>query len=241
MSIALILTAAGRSERMESPVKKEYLPLEQNNPDGITVLSSALFAFIDTGLFDTAVITVPPGGEKEAREVLSRDSRLRSSLLSTPTESGPTTRIFFAEGGASRQASVLNGLELLARVTETGAPDIVLIHDGARPWIDSATIHAVITAVTMHGAAVPAVPPVDTQKEIDCEGKIIRHLVRSHIAAVQTPQGFRFAPLLNAHRKAATDNQEYTDDTEIWARYSGDVWTCPGNIANRKITYKGDL
>jgi len=58
---------------------------------------------------------------------------------------------------------------------------------------------------------------------------------------VQTPQGFRLNELLEAHGKAANDGRAYTDDTEIWGRYAGEVHVCPGDRNNRKITWKGDL
>ena len=89
--------------------------------------------------------------------------------------------------------------------------------------------------------------PVDTQKEIDQNGFITRHLVRSHLAAVQTPQVFRFRPLLTAHRKAAAENAECTDDTEIWDTYVADgkqfhsVKIVPGSSENKKITWPADI
>ena len=81
----------------------------------------------------------------------------------------------------------------------------------------------------------------DTQKEIDDEGFIVRHLVRSNLVAVQTPQCFKFKELLEAHGRAATDGREYTDDTEIWGEYSGRVRVTKGDVNNIKITYPSDL
>jgi len=233
MANALVLTAAGNSTRMGGEVKKEYLELDGN----VTVLSSALHAFLATGKFKYILITVPAGGEAEARCVLSRDSRIAALL----DAAGITLR--FAEGGKSRQESVRNGIEALARLTadEAAPPDIVLIHDGARPWVTADTIGAVLDGTASYGASVPAIPSVDTQKEIDGTGKIIRHLERDRIVSVQTPQGFRLNELLEAHGKAANDGRAYTDDTEIWGRYAGEVHVCPGDRNNRKITWKGDL
>ena len=125
----------------------------------------------------------------------------------------------------------------MAKIT----PDAVLIHDGARPWITENIINAVIEKVLLFGAAVTATPATDTQKEVDKNGKITKHLRRENIFAVQTPQGFLFTPLLEAHQKACGDGNIYTDDTEIWAKYCGDVYICEGDIANKKITYKEDL
>ncbi len=241
MSNALVLTAAGNSSRMGGEVKKEYLTLgttHGQNPDGnVTVISSALHAFLSTRQFKYVLITVPEGGETEARRVLSQDIRIASLL------EAERITLFFAEGGKSRQDSVHNGIEALVRLTasETKPPDIVLIHDAARPWVTESTIRAVLDGTVCHGAAVPAIESVDTQKEIDDTGKIIRHLERNRIVSVQTPQGFRLQDLLKAHEKAADDGRSYTDDTEIWGRYAGDVHVCAGDRNNRKITYKGDL
>ena len=91
------------------------------------------------------------------------------------------------------------------------------------------------------GASVPGITPTDTQKEIDSEGFIVRHLVRSSLSAVQTPQCFDFARLLEAHTRAAKDAYEYTDDTEIWGAYCGRVRLFPGDVNNIKITYPSDL
>lgn len=235
MDHALILTAAGSSTRMGGPVKKEYLPF--GGEDGVSVLSASLHAFLSTGLFSLIVITVPDEGEPEARSVLAKDRRLNAF----GREKRALPRIVFVPGGKTRQASILSGLEAIARETGESPPNDVLIHDAARPWITGAVIRRVLDTVELRGAAVPGVTPVDTQKEVDTDGRILRHLTRSRLSAVQTPQGFRFAPLLKAHRAAAMDGQEYTDDTEIWGRFAGDVYLCDGDPANRKITYKDDL
>jgi len=241
MSYALVLTAAGNSTRMGGETKKEYLSMNRDGPsarDGnITVLSSALHAFLSTRLFSFMLITVPEGGEAEARRVLSEDRRV------APLLEAAGISLLFAEGGGTRQESVRNGIEALARLTAGAAdpPGIVLIHDAARPWISPDTIRAVLDGTILHGAAVPGIPPVDTQKEIDETGKIVRHLERERIVSVQTPQGFRLHDLLAAHRRAAEDGRAYTDDTEIWGRYAGGVHVCAGDRNNRKVTYRGDL
>ena len=120
-------------------------------------------------------------------------------------------------------------------------PDAVLIHDGARPFVSKKIIDDVISSLEKSGAAVPGVPAVDTQKQVDENGKIVAHLERSKIFAVQTPQAFQFAPLLEAHKKASADGRVYTDDTEIWGQYCGDVYISYGETTNKKITYKEDL
>ena len=234
---ALVLTAAGNSTRMGGTVKKEYLTLAENGEGRISVLSAALHAFLSTGLFTYILITVPSGGEETARGVIAEDRRLDGLLALLPRP------LLFAEGGMTRQDSVHNGLELLSSRAAADGVSVgtVLIHDGARPYVEADTIRAVINLASTCGAAVPAIPSVDTQKETDASGRILRHLDRERIVSVQTPQGFLFTPLLEAHRRAAGDGRPYTDDTEIWGRYAGEVFTVPGNRENRKITYPEDL
>jgi 2-C-methyl-D-erythritol 4-phosphate cytidylyltransferase len=212
---------------MGTGVKKEYLPLGTG-----TVLSSSVQIFSDTGLFSTILITIPAGGESAAKEALcSLDKTLLDTLL-------------FTAGGASRQESVLQGLEALAA---SGFPKtgVVLIHDGARPWVSPEIIQSVAETAAQKGATVPCIPPVDTLKEIAPDGTIVRHLRRDILAAVQTPQGFHFGKLLEAHRAAQRSSSEdgavYTDDTEIWDRYEGAVYCCPGSPENKKITYRDDI
>jgi 2-C-methyl-D-erythritol 4-phosphate cytidylyltransferase len=223
---------------MGGAVKKEYLTLA-TGPDGrVSVLSQSLHAFLSLNEFPLVVITVPPGGEDDARACLAEDARIARLLDASET------KLLFAEGGPTRQASVLLGLEAAVNALPGSCArdgDIVLIHDAARPYVSASLIAGVLAKSKERGAAVPAIPPVDTEKEIDADGRIARHLDRSAIVAVQTPQGFALKSLVLAHRKAAADGRAYTDDTEIWGRYAGEVWTCPGDRENRKITYPGDI
>jgi len=237
MTHTLVITAAGGSSRMGAMGKKEYLTLREEAGGRVSVLSEALYTFISTGLFSLAMITVPADGEELAREVLAQDPRIAEAARTY------NCNIFFTEGGASRQDSVRRGLESLLLRTGSSriTPSTVLIHDGARPWVPADLIERVLSATVTHGAAVPTIETVDTQKEVDQNGKIVRHLDRSRVFAVQTPQGFRFTELLEAHRKAAGDGKTYTDDTEIWGAYAGEVFSCAGDRANRKITFQGDL
>ena len=216
--IAIIITAAGSSTRIGSGIKKEYLPFKNG-----TVLSVCAETFLnactDFEITDF-IVTCPAGGIEKCIEAL-----------------GPLTpEVRIAEGADTRQKSVYNGL-----LAVTGNPDIVLIHDGARPFVSRQVIMEALKAALESGASVPGVTPTDTQKEIDDQGFIVRHLQRSKLTAVQTPQCFRFKELLEAHGKAAADGREYTDDTEIWGAYCGPVRVTKGDVKNIKITYPSDL
>ena len=216
--IAIIITAAGSSTRIGGGVKKEYLQYKNG-----TVLSGCAQTFLNACSRDFEItdfiVTCPKGGRAECEKAL-----------------GGLSGIQIVEGSDTRQKSVYNGL-----LAVKGQPDIVAIHDGARPFVSDELIRATLAAATEFGAAVPGLTPTDTQKEIDADGFIVRHLVRSSLSAVQTPQCFDFPKLLAAHECAALDGREYTDDTEIWGSYCGRVKVVPGEVNNIKITYPADL
>lgn len=223
--IAIVITAAGSSTRMGSGIKKEYLPLNNG-----TVLSNCALNFLTT-LKDQSnitdfIITYPKGGLEQSKKALFRDTTITDNTIQ------------FVEGNTTRQSSVFNALKAIKENNKN--PEIVLIHDGARPFVTSKIITDVLNAALEYGASVPGVTPTDTQKELDENGFIIRHLVRNSLAAVQTPQGFNFEKLYEAHVKASKENKEYTDDTEVWGKYVGQVKVVPGDIVNKKITYPGD-
>lgn len=230
--IAIIITAAGSSSRMGGTVKKEFLPLNKG-----TVLSSCADAFLkalsQNYQITDFIITCRAGSEDQAKKAV---------------ESCGYDGFSFVTGGKSRQESVFNGL--LAIEKKGNQPDIVMIHDGARPFVTEKIILEGVQTALEFGASVPGLTPTDTQKEIDEKGMIVRHLVRSRLCAVQTPQNFNFEKLLQAHKKAALQveqlaaggiKKEFTDDTEIWGEFSGRVKVYEGDIKNIKITYQKDL
>lgn len=226
--VAIIITAAGSSTRIGGKIKKEYLPFKDNS----TVLSYCGRTFFDTFLLNKNppyqisdfIITYPKGGYEECRETLAEDLKLCNF------------EITLVEGGNTRQKSVYNGLKAITKKT-----DYVLIHDGARPFVTSELIVKTLEAAVEYGASVPGITPTDTQKEIDDKGFITRHLQRNMLTAVQTPQCFELKKLLQAHKKATTEEKEYTDDTEIWGTYCGNVKVVQGDVNNIKITYPSDL
>ena len=228
--IAIIITAAGSSTRIGGGIKKEYLPYNKG-----TVLSSCAETFLNACNSDFEItdfiVTCPKGGREDCFAALAMTEEKNFAM----TE-GQSFAMTIVEGADTRQKSVYNGL-----LAVHGNPDIVLIHDGARPFVSEELIRTTITATQEFGAAVPGLTPTDTQKEIDENGFIVRHLIRSSLSAVQTPQCFEFSKLLAAHKRAALDEREYTDDTEIWGAYCGRVKVVPGEVSNIKITYPSDL
>jgi len=233
-SIAAVICAAGSSARMGG-AKKEYLPLPGAS---VTVLGAAVSAFTVIPEIRIIVIVVPeePGtGETAARNALS------SAGIAQPLR--------FVTGGSTRRASVFNALRALAADT----PNYALIHDGARPWVSPALIERVIGGVKQYRAVIPLLPLTETPKETDlpldgfagCDSWgpvfIKQQLKRGFIGTAQTPQAFAFPEILAAHEKAAAQEREFTDDAEVWAEFCGPVAVIPGEIGNRKITFREDM
>ncbi|MBQ9538822.1 MAG: 2-C-methyl-D-erythritol 2,4-cyclodiphosphate synthase [Treponema sp.] len=235
MPLFLILTAAGSSSRMGSIGKKEYLPLA-----GGKVLSQSLKAFLSVGDYAVIIITIPKDGEKDARAALSKDKELEKITAEKEI------CISFIEGGKSRQDSIHNALEFIKEKYIPDNDGIVLVHDAARPYITKKIIQDCISSASEYGAAVPAIAAVDTQKEINPDGTISRHLVRKDIVAVQTPQAFRLQPFIRCHELASKQELDFTDDSQIWDSFpeltgGKKVHLVDGDIVNQKITYQRDL
>jgi 2-C-methyl-D-erythritol 4-phosphate cytidylyltransferase/2-C-methyl-D-erythritol 2,4-cyclodiphosphate synthase len=237
-NIAVVICAAGSSKRMGG-IKKEYLvlpPLSKENSSSspVTVLGCAVRAFASLPQISHIVITIPPNEENEARSCLPKE--LRNSEMK---------RVSFVHGGKTRRASVHNALIFLA----DHKPSHVLIHDGARPWIKRELIEKIIKETINCGAAVPALPLIDTPKKLKTSAGEVKfvgqHLRRENLCAVQTPQGFAFPEILAAHEKAAEKEEkegfEYTDDAEVWGEINDRVAVVTGESENRKITYPEDL
>jgi 2-C-methyl-D-erythritol 4-phosphate cytidylyltransferase/2-C-methyl-D-erythritol 2,4-cyclodiphosphate synthase len=141
-------------------------------------------------------------------------------------------------GGATRQASVRAGLEALS----PRRPDLVLVHDAARPFASAALIARGIAAARACGAAIPALPIADTVKTVDPSGAVTGTIERAQLRLVQTPQAFTFATLLAAHQRArAAGREDFTDDAAL-AEWAGiKVGTFDGEAANVKLTTADDF
>jgi 2-C-methyl-D-erythritol 4-phosphate cytidylyltransferase/2-C-methyl-D-erythritol 2,4-cyclodiphosphate synthase len=139
-----------------------------------------------------------------------------------------------AHGGASRQDSVRQGLESLA----TTPPEQVLIHDGVRALVDAALIDRVLDGLDGHAAVLPALPVTDTLKRVD-QGIITGTVDRTGLQRAQTPQGFRYPDILQAHRSFAW--QAMTDDCALAEAAGLEVAVVGGAETNLKITEPEDL
>jgi 2-C-methyl-D-erythritol 4-phosphate cytidylyltransferase/2-C-methyl-D-erythritol 2,4-cyclodiphosphate synthase len=212
---AAILVAAGRGLRAGAGGPKQYRSI-----GGRSVIHRALAAFAEHPEIAVVQPVVNPD-----------DIALFESAVSDLRHATPVN------GGATRQASVLAGLEALVPLQ----PEIVLIHDAARPFVSPAVISRAIVAASRTGAAIPVVPVTDTIKQVTGSGDIQATPERASLRIAQTPQTYKFAAILDAHRRAARERSDFTDDAAIaeWAGLT--VTTFEGDVANMKLTTPEDF
>jgi 2-C-methyl-D-erythritol 4-phosphate cytidylyltransferase/2-C-methyl-D-erythritol 2,4-cyclodiphosphate synthase len=216
-----LIVAAGRGSRFGGPLPKQYALV-----DGEPVLRRTISAFRNTPAIDRILVVIGPGDDA------------RYALATEGLDLAPPV-----PGGRSRQQSVLNGLEALAGA----APDFVAIHDAARPFVRPSDIEACLVAASADGihGAILGVPLADTLKRVDAAQTITETVPRRDLWRAQTPQVFRFAPLLAAHRAAATlaadESAALTDDAAVAERAGLRLVMVAGSEDNRKITTSADL
>ena len=210
--VVALVVAAGRGNRFGGELPKQWMEL-----DGRPLLRHSLGAFAAHP--DIA----------EVRAVIHPDDTARYEAASAGLRLNPPIH-----GGATRQESVRLGLEALS----DNSPDVVLIHDGARPFVDPGLIHRVLKALKTHKGAIPALPVHDTLKR-GKNGVIIGTEPRDGLYRAQTPQGFHYAEILEAHRKAM--GRELTDDAAVMEAHGLPVLLVDGAEDNVKITTRQDL
>jgi len=145
-------------------------------------------------------------------------------------------RLMIAPGGATRSDSVWNGLEDLP-----DAAAVVLVHDAARPLVDNATIDRVIAEARAGRSAIAALPVVDTLKEVDGDGHIVRTVERDKLWRAQTPQGFPRETIVTAYRRARAEKLSATDDAALCERLGIPVVVVRGSERALKITDDEDF
>jgi 2-C-methyl-D-erythritol 4-phosphate cytidylyltransferase len=145
-------------------------------------------------------------------------------------------RLLISVGGRTRSESVANGLEDLP----DGA-DIVLVHDAARPLVSADTIERVVASVRKGTSAVAALPVVDTLKEVDDTGLIVRTVPREMLWRAQTPQGFTRRVITEAHQRARAQRISTTDDAALLERLGVPVRVVRGSERALKVTEPGDF
>lgn len=217
-----MVLASGAGTRVGAGVNKVYLPLS-----GRRLLGWSLDAFGRTSGIGTLVLVIRPQDADVAAEVLDAYSG------DVPVE--------VVHGGATRQASELNALRHLAARVADGRVDTVLLHDAARPLVDTGLIGDVLAAAREFGGAVPGLAADDVVAVSEGGTHLRGHGVAGAVR-VQTPQGFRAEPLLEAYEQAAREGFLGTDTASVMERFSSlPVQWVPGSEENFKITYPHDL
>jgi 2-C-methyl-D-erythritol 4-phosphate cytidylyltransferase/2-C-methyl-D-erythritol 2,4-cyclodiphosphate synthase len=214
--VGAIVVAAGRGLRAGGDIPKQYRTIA-----GEPVIRPSLMRFASHRAIDAVLPVIHPDDE-----AMFRAATAGLDLLPA------------VHGGATRQGSVRAGLEALAH----RKPDIVLIHDAARPFLSAALVTRAIDAAQASGAAVPAIAVADTVKKIDGTGRIVETVDRTGLRMVQTPQAFAFPILLEAHRRAtAAGREDFTDDAAL-AEWAGQyVSVFEGEANNVKLTTNEDF
>lgn len=212
-----VIVAAGKGTRMGAAINKQFIRIGEK-----AVLYHALKAFTECPLIDDIVL------------VLSREDMeyCRNNIINDICTQKP---IALVEGGTTRHESVYNGLKNL------GDCDIVLIHDGARPFITSEIIEDGIKYAGIYGASACGVRPKDTIKFVDSQGFSVSTPDRASLFSVQTPQCFKYELILECHKRIQSEAVAVTDDTMILERYGYKVFLYDGDYNNIKITTKEDL
>jgi len=218
-SVAVIVVAAGKGERAApggDGTPKQYRPLA-----GTPVLARTLAALLALPAIDTVLPVIHP----------EHGASYAALGLTDPKLLPP------ANGGAERQASVRAGLEALA----ASPPDLVLIHDAARPLVSASLVDGVLAALAGSDGALPVLALTDTIKR-SRDGVLVDGTEDRHtLFAAQTPQGFLYPKILEAHRRAAAAGKAFTDDAAI-AEWAGlGVALAPGSSRNIKITLPEDF
>lgn len=212
-----VIPASGRGKRLDRPYNKAFLPLA-----GKPMVARTLSVFQGCGAIGEIVLVVNDDEVDQAAELV-REHAISKVTCITP-------------GGSVRQDSVCNGLSRIS-----SAADMVVIHDAARPLVTADIITASIDAARATGAAVAAVPVIDTIKTSD-DGRCVSGTPdRSRLYAVQTPQTFRRALIESAYRRACSDGYVGTDDASLVERLGEPIAIVPGSYENIKVTTPPDV
>jgi len=217
-SVVAVVPAAGQGTRMGGATRKQYLTLS-----GIPLLVLSLKVLQRIPSIREIILSVP----EDDRDYCWRE-------IVKPFELGKVTQIVV--GGQRRQDSVRNGLFAIS-----DPPDLVLVHDGVRPFIHDDIVGNSISCAEQTGAAVVAMPIHDTVKRIDAQQVIQETLKREELWQIQTPQIFRYDWLVEAHQQAQQENWEVTDDAALIERKGYPVFVVEGSCFNIKITRPDDL
>lgn len=216
MRTVAIVPAAGSGVRMGGATKKQFYTI-----GGKPILAHTLERLSSSNMVEK-IILVAPSDEKEACSEIINEYGIKKVLS-------------VVDGGITRQESVSHGFYSLPKGT-----DIVLIHDGVRPFVTVKMIEGAIEAAAAYGASITAIRIKDTLKKVD-DGDVLGTISRDNVVRVQTPQCFRYDELKRGLEEAAKDGFVATDESSLVERQGLLVRVVDGDETNIKITTPGDL
>ena len=218
MKLSVVIPAAGKGKRMKAEKNKQFLKL-----NGKEVLAHTVEKFEKNNLIDEIIIVAKEDEIDYCKDNIVKKYNLNKVLKVTA-------------GGLTRQESVYNGLQEIS-----SSSDFVLIHDGARPFINQELINKVVEKVKQYDAVAVGVPVKDTIKVINSDKMIINTPERSKLVAIQTPQLFERELIIRAYQQAIEEDFIGTDSASLVERLNRSVKLVEGSYENIKITTPEDL
>lgn len=216
--ISAIILAGGKGKRMGSAISKQFIDIK-----GKPIIYYTLKKFSENKKIDNIIVVLPEDEVKYFKENILKKYELRINKI--------------VIGGKERQDSVYNALKSL----KNSSTDIVLIHDGARPFILERIINEGIKFAEIYGAAAPGVMPKDTIKVKNEKNFSVDTPNRANLVSIQTPQVFKFDEILECHEKIRYNGEMVTDDTMVVEKYGYSVYLYDGEYTNIKVTTPEDL
>ena len=215
-----IIPAAGKGVRFDPAQKKLFIKIK-----GKSVLWHTLQKFNSADSIDMILLPLDPANFNEQQKIIHKWS------FSKP--------LYTIKGGKERQDSIYNALKFLKE--KKIEPDIVVVHDGARPYVTPDLINSCIEEAKVSKAVITAIPVTDTVKLSDERNNVIQTIPRDNLWLVQTPQAYEYELLMNAYGQAYKDGFYGTDDAMLVERLNINVHILKGERNNIKITTKEDL
>ncbi len=212
-----VIVAAGRGTRMNAGINKQFIDIK-----GKPLLYYTLKRFEESEVIDEIVLVLSESDLNYCKDNIISKYHIKK-----------VTHIVI--GGSERQHSVYRGLEALKDC------DIVLIHDGARPFVSERIINQGIEYAEVYGASASGVKPKDTIKVMDDYGFSKETLDRNKLISIQTPQCFKYDIIYGCHKRIQNEGIDVTDDTMVVERYGHKVFIYPGDYDNIKITTSEDI
>jgi 2-C-methyl-D-erythritol 4-phosphate cytidylyltransferase len=223
--VAAVVLAAGSGTRLAAADGQNKVYIEVG---GRPLLSWSIATLDAHPRIGSLVVVVRDGDQDQLRLLFDR------LQLSRP--------VAVVTGGATRSASERAAFAMLRPAVEAGEVRLVLVHDGARPFVSPGLIDRVAVAAARHGGAIPGLEPDRAVFEVDPDGSEAHRLDASRLRRVQTPQGFAAGPLLDAYDQADAAGVDGVDTAEVVARFVGlDAVVVEGDPDNIKVTTPDDL